>query len=124
MATRVTSDDGPRRAVLCKICPFRRNAPKAGEPGGSIPVGDEAHMRDAAHEVTEGLKVMRCHETEGTEPRACAGFLSVVGYQSVGVRLGVGLGHIYEDDVGRPIKRLYGSLGEILREADHLDILP
>jgi len=24
MAKHVTSDDGPRRAVLCKTCPFRR----------------------------------------------------------------------------------------------------
>lgn len=124
MAKRVTSDDGPRRAVLCKTCPFRRNAPKAGEKGGSVPVGDEAHMREAAHAVTEGLKVMRCHETEDTEPRACAGFLSVVGYESIGVRLGVSLGQLCEDDVGRPIKGLYGSFGEMLREADHLDILP
>lgn len=87
-------------------------------------MGDEDHMREAAHEVTEGLKVMRCHETEETDPRACAGFLSVVGYGSVGVRLGVSLGHLCEEDVGRPIKGLYGSLGEMLREADHMDIAP
>lgn len=124
MAKRVTSDDGPRRAVLCKTCPFRRNAPKAGERGGSVPMGDINHMREAVHAITEGRKVMQCHMTEGVEPRACAGFLSVVGYESIGVRIGVAFDHLCEEDVGRPIEGLYGSLAEMLREADHLDILP
>ena len=113
-----------KRAFFCKNCPFRRSSPKAGEPGGSVPEYDEAGMRRAAREVTEGRKVMRCHDSEGEDPRPCAGFLSVVGYESVGVRLAVALGHVADEDVGLPVPGLYGSLREMLREADHIDLDP
>lgn len=112
----------PRRAFFCKNCPFRRSSPKAGEPGGSIPEYDTDEMRRAVHDVTEGRKVMRCHDSEPGDPRPCAGFLSVVGYESIGVRLAVALGHIAEEDVGLEVPGLYGSLREMLREADHMDL--
>lgn len=112
----------PRRAFFCKNCPFRRSSPKAGEPGGSVPEYDPAGMRQTVHEITEGGKVMQCHDSAGEEPRPCAGFLSVVGYESVGVRLAVALGHIDHEDIGMEVPGLYGSLREMLREADHIDL--
>lgn len=33
-----------RPAVLCKNYPFRKASPKAGEPGGSVPVADASSM--------------------------------------------------------------------------------
>lgn len=112
----------PRPAVLCKSCPWRRSAPKAGEPGGSVPAHDLDGMRAAAQDCTEGLKVMQCHDSPDGDPRPCAGFLSVVGYESIGVRLGVMQGILRREDVGRKIKGLYRSLREMLREADHMDL--
>ena len=113
----------PIKAVLCKNCPWRRNALKAGEIGGSVPVSQSReHMRQVAHDITEGLRVMQCHKSSDRKPRPCAGFLSVVGYDSIGVRLGVAMGQLDHSDVGKPITGLYSSLAEMLREADHIDL--
>ena len=113
----------PIKAVLCKNCPWRRNAPKAGEIGGSVPVSQSReHMRQVAHNITEGLRVMQCHKSSDRKPRPCAGFLSVVGYDSIGVRLGVAMGQLDHSDVGKPITGLYSSLTEMVREADHIDL--
>jgi hypothetical protein len=48
--------------------------------------------------------------------------LSVVGYESIGVRLAVAMGVVEKEDVGRPIKGLYRSLHEMLKKADHIDL--
>lgn len=109
-------------AKLCPTCPFLRSAPKAGEPGGSVPAHAPARMGHAIREVTEGFKVMRCHDSIDTDPRPCAGFLSVVGYQSVGVRLAVFAKVVRHEDVGRRIRGLYGSLREMLWEADRIHL--
>jgi hypothetical protein len=111
-------------AVLCPNCPFRRASPKAGEPGGSVPVSsDLGTMRAVARNfVGDGMKVMQCHKSTDEQPKACAGFLSVVGYESIGVRLAVMRGIVRAEDVGRRRRGLYGSLAEMLREADHIDL--
>ena len=109
-------------AVLCKNCPFRKSSPKAGEPGGSVPVADAAAMRRVVRDCTDGMKVMQCHKSSDRAPTPCAGFLSVVGYESVGVRLAVMTGIVRAVDVGRRIRGLYGSLREMLLKADHLDM--
>ena len=79
-------------------------------------------MRAAAERVTEGMQVMQCHKSTDAKPRPCAGFLSVVGYESIGVRLAALSGVIDPADVGRPIMGLYGSLREMLKKADHIDL--
>lgn len=107
------------KAILCQNCPFRRSSPKAGEPGGSVP---EPGAIETARECTSGMKVMQCHKSSDRAPRACAGFLSVVGYDSIGVRVAVVLGLVRHEDVGRSIPGLYDSMREMLKEADHLDI--
>ena len=113
----------PIKAVLCTNCPWRRSAPKAGEVGGSVPVStNREHMRQVAHNITEGLSVMQCHKSSDRKPRPCAGFLSVVGYDSIGVRLGVAMGQLDPADVGKPIEGLYSSLPEMVWEADHIDL--
>ena len=106
----------------CKNCPFRKNAPKAGEPGGSVPAHSDDEVRVVARNCTEGMSVMQCHKSSDKRPRACAGFLSVVGYDSIGVRLAVMTGSVKHEDVGRDIQGLYGSMREMLREADHIDL--
>lgn len=110
----------PCAARLCPNCPFRKGSPKAGEPGGSVPAHDLGGMLRVSREVTGGMKVMQCHDSTDQDPRACAGYLSVVGYESVGVRIAVMLGVVRHEDVGRPIRGLYGSFAEMLREADHI----
>ncbi len=111
------------KAVLCRNCPFRKASPKAGEPGGSVPVScDAGKMRSVAHNITEGLSVMQCHKSSDRKPKPCAGFLSVVGYDSIGVRLGVAMGQFDPADVGKPIDGLYSNLPEMVREADHIDL--
>lgn len=113
----------PIKAVLCRNCPFRKASPKAGEPGGSVPVScDAGKMRSVVHNITEGFSVMQCHKSSDRMPRPCAGFLSVVGYDSIGVRLGVAMGQLDHSDVGKPITGLYSSLTEMVREADHIDL--
>jgi len=109
----------PPKAVLCKNCPWRKSSPKAGEPGGSVPVAD---VRLAVRNVTDGMQVMQCHKSSDDKPHACAGFLSVVGYESIGVRLGVMTGAVRAEDVGKKIPGLYGSLREMVKKADHIDI--
>ena len=113
----------PIKAVLCRNCPFRRSSPKAGEAGGSVPVSNDLHkMRSVAHNITEGMSVMQCHKSSDAKPKPCAGYLSVVGYESVGVRLAACMGTIDRADVGRSIPGLYSSLREMLKMADHLDL--
>ena len=110
------------KAVLCKNCPWRKDAPKAGEAGGSVPAHGIGGMRAAAHRVTEGMQVMQCHKSSDAKPRPCAGFLSVVGYESIGVRFAALSGIIDPADVGAPIEGLYRSLPEMLKKADHIDL--
>lgn len=111
------------KAALCRNCPFRKSSPKAGEAGGSVPVStDVSKMRSIAHNITEGFSVMQCHKSTDKQPKPCAGYLSVVGYESVGVRLAACMGVIDREDVGRPIKGLYSSLCEMIKEADHIDL--
>lgn len=112
----------PTPAILCKNCPFRIESPKAGELGGSVPEHGPAAMRAVVRECTDGFKVMQCHKSSNAKPRPCAGFLSVVGYESIGVRFAVMTGIIRASDVGKKVRRLYGSLREMLRRADHMDI--
>ena len=113
----------PIKAVLCQNCPFRKSSPKAGEVGGSVPVSNDLHkMRSVAHNITEGMSVMQCHKSSDAKPKPCAGYLSVVGYESAGVRLAACMGVIDREDIGRPIPGLYSSLREMLKEADHLDL--
>ena len=109
----------PIAAVLCRNCPWRKSSPKAGEPGGSIP---EPDALTTAHACLDGHKVMQCHKSSDAKPKPCAGYLSVVGYESVGVRLAACMGTIDRADVGRSIPGLYSSLREMLKEADHLDL--
>ena len=51
------------KAVLCKNCPWRKDAPEAGEAGGSVPAHGIDGMRAAAERVTEGMQVMQCHKS-------------------------------------------------------------
>jgi hypothetical protein len=80
------------------------------------------NARAVVRNVTDGLSVMQCHKSSDAKPRACAGFLSVVGYDSVGVRLGVMIGAVRAEDVGKPIPGLYGSMREMVKKADHIDV--
>ena len=109
----------PPKSVLCKNCPWRKSSPKAGEVGGSVPV---AGVRSVVRNVTDGMNVMQCHKSSDAKPRGCAGFLSVVGYDAIGVRLGVMMGAVRAEDVGRPIPGLYRSMRERVKKADHIDI--
>jgi len=109
--------------AICRNCPFRKDSPKAGEPGGSVPVSaDIDQMRAGALKVTVGLSVMQCHKSSSRHPKPCGGYLSVVGYESVGVRLAVAMGVVDPSDVGKPVKGLYASLTEMLKFADHIDL--
>ena len=68
---------------FCDNCPWKRSSPKAGEPGGSIP---DVDARESYERIRDGCKVMQCHDSKDSDPRPCAGFLSVVGFDSLGVR--------------------------------------
>lgn len=110
----------PIKATLCKNCPFRKSSPKAGELGGSVPISaDVGVMRNVARNLTDGTTVMQCHKSSDRKPRPCAGYLSVVGFQLAGVRIGVAMGVIDRRDVGKPIAGLYSSLKEMMFHADH-----
>ena len=109
--------------AICVNCPFRKGSPKAGEPGGSVPVSaDIDQMRAGALKVTVGLSVMQCHKSSDRKPKPCGGYLSVVAYESVSVRLAVAMGVVDPSDVGKPVKGLYASLTEMLKFADHIDL--
>lgn len=112
-----------KRVALCRNCPWKRESPKAGEPGGSVPVErDPRKLAQLVDRMTSGLQVMQCHASTDESPAACAGFLSVVGYESVGVRYAVSTGVLDDSDVGRPIAGLYGSVREMLREANQQEL--
>ena len=89
-----------KRVALCRNCPWKRESPKAGEPGGSVPVEREPRkLAQLVDRLTNGLQVMQCHASTDESPAACA-----------------------DSDVGRPIAGLYGSVREMLREANQQEL--
>jgi hypothetical protein len=78
--------------------------------------------KDAARRLADGSRVMQCHKSTDAKPKPCQGFLSVVGHDSVAVRIGVMAGLIDHDDVGRRVAGLYRSISEMVREADGIEM--
>lgn len=84
----------------------------------ALPTGEVVAL---AKRMRDSFAVMQCHKSSPKKPRPCAGYLSVVGYEHVGVRFAAMTGAIRPEDVGRPLPGLYGSMREMLREADQIE---
>jgi hypothetical protein len=75
--------DDPVKRRPCLTCPWRKDVPPHGFPGGSI---CESLERMAAGEFPAAA--MQCHNTpDGPQAQVCVGFAVRVGFDSVGLRL-------------------------------------
>jgi len=78
----------------CKTCPWRRDVPPHGFPGG--------HISPALRERAAGGMgpAMQCHSTpDGEGARVCVGFAARVGYASPGLRIAAVLGHYHPSEI-------------------------
>lgn len=94
----------------CPTCPWRKSTRT-----GQIPGGGMDHAR-AARNMADDLtgKVMQCHRTADADPRACAGFMVRVGFDSVAVRLAAMLGYAHPRDFTDGGALLYRNMAEML----------
>ena len=77
----------------CRNCQWRASTPPHGFPGGNIEAGELRRMASGAPppDPTK-LDVMGCHATD--HRTACAGFVLVVGRDSVGLRIASTIGAV------------------------------
>lgn len=64
--------------------------------------------------VTLGLTVMACHLSTDEGPYGCAGFVTQVGVDSIGVRLAMSFGLLNLDDYGTGGADLHASMDAML----------
>jgi Family of unknown function (DUF6283) len=80
--------DFPHRRFPCAACPWRRDT----DPG-QFPACRYDALRDTAGragaEAPIGAPVFACHKSPEGREEACAGWLAVVGYDHIGIRLAV-----------------------------------
>lgn len=95
----------------CSTCPWRKDVPPHGFPGGSICSSLE---RMASGEF--GTTAMQCHSTpDGECAQVCVGFAVRVGFNSVGLRLAAMLGRYDPDTVTSEGVELWASPADLFR---------
>lgn len=75
-------DKAPEKREPCPTCPWRRETPPRGFPGGFVAA--DSLMRMVRN---EDFKVMQCHCSPDTNPSVCVGFAVQVGGRSIAYRL-------------------------------------
>ena len=89
--------------TTCASCPFRRSAP---------PTWDHDELRGLFSNCQDdGSAFMICHKTKR---RWCRGWLRVLGFEAVGVRLLALFGEVKPEDIGNPGPELYASFDEMM----------
>lgn len=80
------ADDLGRRKRPCEECPWRRDTPP-----GQFPAERYEALRNTSgsrgNEVAFDAPMFGCHKSADGNEIACAGWLAVVGYEHLGVRL-------------------------------------
>jgi Family of unknown function (DUF6283) len=82
-----------RRRFPCAECPFRRDTKPGQFPACRYEALTETTGRPGA-EAPLGAPMFACHKSPEGREEACAGWLAVAGYEHIGVRLSVALGHL------------------------------
>lgn len=111
------------RSGPCPTCPWRRDA----TPGGvDIPNFSMCMMRNLRSTVGDGSDairpIMACHHSTGAGEYACAGYLAVVGWTNIAVRLAACAGRVdleaIIDACADEGIELFGSFDEMLEASE------
>ena len=91
----------------CANCPWRKDAPPR--------YWHADHFRSIWENCQDdGISQMQCHKSTPEKMIPCNGAVRVLGYESIGVRLGVLKGRIDPADVGATDGTLYESFGAMM----------
>ncbi len=93
----------------CKNCPWRVDAP----PG----YWDSTHFTEIwGNCQDDGMHQMACHKSTRESPLPCQGWVRVIGFDAIGVRLLVMIGKVLLTEVGdRSGPKLFPSFAAMLR---------
>lgn len=95
-------------AQPCANCPWRKDAPRQH--------WDPQHFRDIwANCQDDGVSQMQCHKSTPGAMLPCNGAVRRLGYESIGVRLGVMRGRIDPADVGQADGTLFEDFAAMLQ---------
>jgi hypothetical protein len=86
-------DDFPRVHRPCDECPWRRDTLPGKFPACRYDALRETAGRAGA-EAPLGAPMFACHKSPEGGERACAGWLAVVGYEHLGVRVALARGRL------------------------------
>lgn len=101
------------RVRPCGNCPWRRDAPRE--------FWDPSHFQAIAVQCRDdGISVMGCHKGGG---RVCAGWLGVVGYESIGARIQAMHGGPRPEDVDMSGLDMFAGYEDML-EANRVPVPP
>lgn len=105
------ADPTSRKRKPCVTCPWRRDVPPHGFPGGSIDAR-LARMAEGDFMTT----AMQCHCTpDGERAQVCVGFAVQVGFESVGLRIAAMTGGFDPNDVSADGVDLWPSYHDLFR---------
>ena len=99
-----------RKVMPCGNCPWRVGSDPRSIPGYSAAKAE----RLAVGCQGDGHNAMACHKSTAANPIPCAGFVLVLGLESVGVRIALARGWFRLDDFARGGARLYRSFATML----------
>lgn len=100
----------------CGNCPWRKDAPRE--------YWDPEHFREIAVNCRDdGHHSMACHKTTKDRRLVCAGWLGVIGYDSIGARLIAMQGGPKPDDVDLSGLEMFSGYEEML-EANGVEMPP
>lgn len=100
----------------CGDCPWRKDAPREH--------WHPDHFREiATHCRDDGQHAMGCHKSTPERPRTCAGWLGVIGYESIGARLLAMRGGPRPEDVVLDGLEMFSGYEEML-EANRVPVPP
>ena len=92
----------------CDNCPWRKDAPRG--------YWDPQHFVDIArHCRDDGTHSMACHKSTPEDPILCAGYILVVGFDSIGLRIAAVRGEVSMKDYDAEGLELFSGYEEMLK---------
>lgn len=98
-----------RVRIPCANCPWRLDAPrKHWDPSHFVEIWRNCQ--------DDGTNVMACHKSTKQRPRVCQGWVRVLGFEAIGVRLAVMRGQVTTAEIEhRAGPELFTSFAAMLR---------
>ena len=111
-------DGLPHRRYPCAECPFRRDTEPGQFPACRYEALEQTAGRPGA-EAPLGAPLFACHKSTEGRDEACAGWLAVVGYDHIGVRIAVAFGELPADalEPGDDWPELFSTYDEMAEAA-------